>query len=206
MACCCLGLDIFNTIASGNLSGEALSEQVRTQWIWCHEDMQQETAPGVNGWNGVWERALLAQGSEILLSVCSIIKPRDTEMALMEMCKYKHTQMLYAWAFCFRSRVPACLLQCRKEGPWQPASLNSKWGLFVASCLLSINWVSENRYSRPTHWCICFIHKATAPSISHDKWCQYYHRLVLDLTHMEHKYWYLLQTDVTVLGEVPCTR
>lgn len=106
---------------------------------------------------------------------------------------------------------PEFLLACynaerRVHGRRQPASLNSKWGLFVASCLLSINWVSENRYSGPTHWCICFIHKATAPSICHDKWCQYYHRLVLDLTHMEHKYWYLLQTDVTVLGEVPCTR
>lgn len=91
MAYCCLRLDIFNTIASGNLRGEALSEQVRTQGIWCHEDMQQVTAPGWNGCNAEWERVLPAQGSEILLSVCPIIKPRDTEMMFMEICKYTHT-------------------------------------------------------------------------------------------------------------------
>lgn len=46
----------------------------------------------------------------------------------------------------------------RVHGRWWPASLKSKWGLFVTSCLLSINLVSENRYSRPTQWCICLIH------------------------------------------------
>lgn len=49
----------------------------------------------------------------------------------------------------------------------------SKCGLFTASFLLSTGLFSENSYSRPTHWCICFIHSRGTQdiaSVSHDKW------------------------------------
>lgn len=41
-------------------------------------------------------RALPARRGEILCRVCPIIKPRDTKMAFVEMCKYTHTQTIYA--------------------------------------------------------------------------------------------------------------
>lgn len=50
---------------------------------------------------------------------------------------HTHTQMCYAWTFCFRSSVPARLLQCRKEGPWEIIACESEIEVRSVCCVLS---------------------------------------------------------------------
>lgn len=168
MAPCCLRLHLFNATASGNFGGKAGFEQVGTHCIWCHKNICEETAPGWNGCNEEWERALPARRGEILRRVCPIVKPRDTKMTFVEVRKYTHTQMIYAWTFYLRSCIPARLFLMQTGGcrrwmvctKWKPASLNFKVK-FTASFLLITDLLSENWYSRPTCWRICFIHSSS---------------------------------------------
>lgn len=78
---------------------------------------------------------------------CSVSVPSSNQETL-KWCLWRyvnihtHTQMFYAWAFCFRSCVPAHLLQAERgiqtlEGPWEMVDCESEIKVRSVCCIFS---------------------------------------------------------------------